>query len=116
MNEGLRRTAQNSQENKSKNTVKQQLEKVQNELSFSIPTDIVAIVEAAIEQIHDSIQKKLQSEADKLNAVDEQLELDAQTKADLNAKLTQCKAEIKQLMTQNNRRSNVMIAETQHGI
>lgn len=104
------------QENKSKNTVKQQLEKVQNELSFSIPTDIVAIVEAAIEQIHDSIQKKLQSEADKLNAVDEQLELDAQTKADLNAKLTQCKAEIKQLMTQNNRRSNVMIAETQHGI
>ncbi len=104
------------QENKSKNTVKQQLEKVQNELSFSIPTDILAIVEAAIEQIQDSIQNKLQSEADKLNAVDEQLKLDAQTKADLNTKLTQCKVEIKQLITQNNEQSNVMILENQHGI
>lgn len=104
------------QENKLKDTVRQQLETVQNELFFSIPNDIVLIVEAAIEQIHDSIQNKLRSESDKLNVVDEQLQLDAQTKADLNMKLTQCKAEIKQLMTQNNEQSNTMIAEIQHGI
>lgn len=102
------------QENKAKNAVKQQLETVQSELLFSIPHDIVAIVEAANEQIHDSIQNKLQSEADKISAVDNQLQLDVQTKADLDTKLKQCKAEIKQLITQNNEQSNTMIAEIQH--
>lgn len=104
------------QENKLKNAVKQQLETVQNELSFSIPNDIVSIVEAAIEQIHNIIQNKLRSESDKLNVVDEQLQLDAQTKADLYAQLKQCKADIKQLITQNNEQAHSMITETQHGI
>lgn len=102
------------QENKAKNAVKQQLETVQNELSFSIPNDIVAIVEAAIEQIHDSIQNKLQSEADKLSAVEDHLQLDVQTKADLDTNLKQCKTEIKQLIAQNNEPSSAMIAEIQH--